>query len=238
MPTTTVPPSWQTDLNVRATLQVQEYASIADRIASDAPALLFDWGCGYGQMSDLLRQRGVATTAYDYNGHLADGELHPLEKYPHIEARYGDDGVRLPYADESFDAALSCGVLEHVENPGGSLDELRRVLKAGGTLYVYKLPNRASWTEWVARRCGGRLFYHGMAPHDHLYHLGEARELLERHGFHVSEASYANVLPLMLPFSISAGATVRLWALNQRLSRVPGLRRIANNVELVASTTG
>jgi ubiquinone/menaquinone biosynthesis C-methylase UbiE len=110
-------------------------------------------------MSDLLRRRGVATAAYDFNPHLADGELHPLEKYPHIEALYGDDGVRLPYADESFDAALSCGVLEHVENPGGSLDELRRVLKAGGTLYVYKLPNRASWTEWVARRLGGRLFF-------------------------------------------------------------------------------
>jgi ubiquinone/menaquinone biosynthesis C-methylase UbiE len=213
---------------------MQEYISIADRIAWDAPALRLDWGCGYGQMSDLLQRRGVATAAYDYNGHLADGELHPLEKYPHIEALYGGDGVRLPYGDESLDAALSCGVLEHVEDPGGSLDELRRVLKTGGTLYVYKLPNRASWTEWVARRFGGRLFYHGMAPHDHLYHLGEARDLLERHGFVVSEARYTNVLPLMLPFSIREGATRKFWALNQRLSSVPGLRRIANNVELVA----
>ena len=55
---------------------------------------------------------------------------------------------------EPFDAVLSCGVLEHVEDPDASLDEIRRVLQPGGTFYVYKLPNRASYLEAIARRLG------------------------------------------------------------------------------------
>ncbi len=211
-----------------------EYVAIADRIAADGPGTILDWGCGHGQMSSLLQQRGVATTAYDYRGEEGDLEPHRLEVYPQIEAMWGNDGVRLPYEADAFDAVLSCGVLEHVEDPGGSLDELRRVLKPGGTLYVYKLPNRLSWTEWIARRLGGRVFYHGMAPYDHLYRLDEARALLERHGFSVTEARYANVLPLLLPLSVGGAAARRLWRLNRLLSSVPVLRRLANNVDLVA----
>jgi 2-polyprenyl-6-hydroxyphenyl methylase/3-demethylubiquinone-9 3-methyltransferase len=217
---------------------MKEYAAIADRIASDRPTNVLDWGCGHGQMSSLLRERGVGTAAFDYRPDDGDGKLHRLEKYPEIEALWSDDGVTLPYESESFDAVLSCGVLEHVEDPDASLDELHRVLKPAGTLYVYKLPNRASWTEWIARRLRGRVFYHGMAPYDQLYHLNEASALLERHGFTVIEKRYANILPLLLPVSPGDRASATLWAVNRRLSGLPILRRLANNVDLVARAAG
>lgn len=129
------------DRNVRSTLQMREYVAIVDRIAADGPTSILDWGCGYGQMTSLLRSRGLDTTAYEYRPNEADGALHPLEKYPEIEAYFGDDPVLLPYDACSFNAVLACGVLEHVENPDGSLDELHRVLDADGLLYVHKLPN-------------------------------------------------------------------------------------------------
>ena len=112
------------------------------------------------------------------------------------------------------------------------------MLRPGGTLFVYKLPNRASWTEWVARRLRGRVYFHGMAPYDRLYTLGGARELLQRHSFTVTEARYANCLPLLLPMAVSEGTAQRLWAANRRLNDAPGLRRLANNVELVARAGG
>jgi ubiquinone/menaquinone biosynthesis C-methylase UbiE len=227
-------PASHADRNLRSDLQMQEYIAIAERIASDAPDSLLDWGCGHGQMTHLLRERGVATSAYDYRADLADGELHPLTRFPDVAALYGIDGVRLPYESDSFDAVLSCGVLEHVEDPDASLEELRRVLHPGGVLYVFKLPNRRSWTEWFARRLGGRVFFHGIEPYDRLYGLAEARSLLERHGFRVTEARYANVMPLLVPVSMGSLLWRALWAVNRLLSAAPGLRQLANNVELVA----
>ena len=57
---------------------------------------------------------------------------------------------------------LSCGVLEHVQDPHGSLDEIRRVLRPHGTFYLYNLPNRTAYTERIAKAMG--LYYHGSCP--------------------------------------------------------------------------
>jgi SAM-dependent methyltransferase len=45
-------------------------------------------------------------------------------------------GERLPFRDRSFAGVLMRGVFEHVEHPQTVLDEVKRVLRSGGFLYV------------------------------------------------------------------------------------------------------
>jgi len=222
------------DVHLRAAPQLREYRRAVDRIVADAPGRLLDWGCGYGQLSHMLKARGVDVTSLEWHPTIPEGEVRRLERFPDVEARYTQDPVRLPYDDASFDAVLSMGVLEHVQRPEDSLDELHRVLRPGGRLYVYKLPNRFSYLELMARLAG--FYYHGQLEHDRVYTRGAARRLVEAHGFAVEELALANMLPLGVTGRIASRPrfTGAYWALNRALAGVPGLNLAATDVELVA----
>jgi cyclopropane fatty-acyl-phospholipid synthase-like methyltransferase len=210
---------------------MREYRAVVDRIAADRPGRVLDWGAGWGLISHELMARGIDVSATDYDP--ARPGLVQSEHFPDVSIELIADPVALPFEDRTFDAVLSLGVLEHVGQPAASLDELHRVLKPGGTLYVYKLPNRWSWLEWVARRLN--LEYHGMRPEDTLYTVGSAVTLVESHGFEVTEARRANMLPLMIPGRLMERLAGAVWGLNRLLARVPLLNLLATNVELVAS---
>lgn len=210
---------------------MQEYLAIVQRIAADRPTRVLDWGSGHGQMTDLMSRAGLTVSAFEYRPGANDG-VEPIPRFPHLSVRVSGDPRRLPFDDNSFDAVLSCGVLEHVEDPDASLEELRRVLTPTGTIYVHKLPNRTSYLEAIARRAGW--YYHGAFKFDRLYDPGSATALLERHGFRVTEVRLVNMLPLTLTGGLVNRLARPLWWLNRVLSRVPVLNRLATNVELIA----
>ena len=128
---------------------------------------------------------------------------------------------------------LSCGVLEHVQRPEESLAELRRVLVPGGRLLVYKLPNRFSYLEAIAKRAG--LYYHGALPDDRVYDRRSAERLLRDAGFSVDEFRRRNMLPLTIEHRAVSRASGPIWQTNVALSHVPGLSLLATNLELDAT---
>src|SRR4051795_3547519 len=64
--------------------QTREYEAIADRIASDSPGRLLDWGCGWGQVSKMLLDRGVDVTSFEYRDGYDGTGSERLEKVPQI----------------------------------------------------------------------------------------------------------------------------------------------------------
>jgi ubiquinone/menaquinone biosynthesis C-methylase UbiE len=208
-----------------------QYESLARRLAQGDPGRLLDWGCGYGQVTALLRDEGVDAVAFDYREGIEAPTVEPLERFPEIEAHLSPDPVELPFEDGSFRTVLSCGVLEHVEAPDASLEEISRVLEPGGTFYVTNLPNRYSYTERIARLLG--LYYHGQLPNDRVFTKRTVRALFERHGFQIRELRLVHMLPLTL-----GGPARAIWTASRALERVPVLNAVATSLELSATADG
>lgn len=131
---------------------------------------VLDSGCGNGLSVDLLNAAGIEAWGHD---------LSSLRKWQWRERSRRDrlavaDATRLPFADASFDAVLSSGVLEHigVREMGGDrytveplpdrdeqrtrfLAELARVVRPGGSLFL-DFPNGAFPIDfWHGTRAGG-----------------------------------------------------------------------------------
>jgi ubiquinone/menaquinone biosynthesis C-methylase UbiE len=97
---------------------------------------------------------------------------------------------KLPYADNSFDRVISCGVLEHVPLVNASLLELNRVTEPGGYLRITFLPNQLSYTEFVGRHLLKRSW------HQRLYTKARLKTKLLEHGFDPIELAFTNSCPV------------------------------------------
>jgi len=94
---------------------------------------ILEAGCGVGQVAVALRARGFDCYGLDY----AEKTIKLLNKqFPDYPFHKGD--IRnLPYADASFDAYISLGVIEHfVEGQDVMLQEAARIIKPGGYIFI------------------------------------------------------------------------------------------------------
>lgn len=108
--------------------QVAAYASLEG-------AWVLDVGGGPGYFAEAFRQRGAAYTALDADAGELSGRGAPEP------GTVMGSGMELPFADASFDVTYSSNVLEHVPDPWRMADEMVRVTRPGGTVFL-------SYTLW------------------------------------------------------------------------------------------
>ncbi len=219
---------------------IWNYIRIANDIAKQLPhGDVFDWGCGYGQMTYLLKKRGFQVTSFD----IGDPNKNSLPDIPichDLNVIRNMHPTTLPFAPKSFDAVLSCGVLEHVDEqsqPGNemkSLSEIGRILRPGGILFIYQLPQLYTWQESIIRR-----FHLGYA-HPRRYTATEITNMLKQTGYSVQRIRRANLIPKNLTGMPNKLRTIysrfskTLITLDGNLCKVPVLNHIAGVLEVTA----
>jgi SAM-dependent methyltransferase len=91
---------------------------------------ILDAGCGSGRFMVELAKLGTVTGV-----ELSDTSV-VLARERQLGEVISGSVLEMPFADDSFDLAVSLDVIEHLEDDLGALRELRRTIAPGGALLV------------------------------------------------------------------------------------------------------
>lgn len=118
----------------------------AKHLASYTPLagkIMLDVGGGPGYFADAFRREGATYFALDADA----GELSLHGRSPERGSTVLGSGLQLPFRTGSIDVCFSSNVLEHVPSPWLMADEMVRVTKPGGTVFL-------SYTTWLSPHGG------------------------------------------------------------------------------------
>jgi SAM-dependent methyltransferase len=119
----------------------QAVDSLLDAAGVEAGLRVVDVGTGAGDAAGLASERGAQATGVDVAAAMVAIAARRYPAASFVEASVTD----LPFADESFDAAVGNIVIQHVGEPERAARELARVLVPGGrvALSTWDAPERS-----------------------------------------------------------------------------------------------
>lgn len=170
-----------------------------------ANAMVIDVGCGVGDNLRYIGRDDAKLFGIEYAEETARIAKTLLGCLAHVQTA---SAAAIPFPDRHFDLALCIEVLEHVEDDEGSLSEIARVLRPGGSLII-SLPYR----HWFPS-------YFRLMGHYRHYTRYDVEELLGRHGLAVAE--YLPNCPRWARFANYCYVISRLYTYALRIA---GVRR-------------
>jgi len=144
---------------------------------------------GQGRLLDVGCNEGRGLKIYQRNGYSAEGL--ELNERAAQNARMAGCRVHTQTLEEfqpekPYDIVVLSNVLEHASNPKNILDNVRRILKPGGHVWI-SCPNSQSWL----RRLFGRSWINWHVPF-HLFHFSSktVSQLLEHSVFEIKDIKF------------------------------------------------
>lgn len=145
-------------------------------------------GCGLGTDTVQFLRAGAEVAAVDLSLRSVRLALERAQQNAHRGLFLNADAESLPFADESFDLVYSWGVLHHTPDTERAIEEVRRVLRAGGQALImlyHRRSLRALQTYLVYGLLQGRplaslrqlLAEHQESPGTKAYTMSEVRRM-------------------------------------------------------------
>lgn len=147
-----------------------------------------DVGCGAGTYTRLLHEQGYSVIGLDYSA----PSLHKArERSPTDITWAAADIKKIPLPDSYAQGVLCFGVMQALDDNREALQELARIVKPGGEIWVDALNLRClptRFSEWRRKR-------QGKNPHLRYETVDTFREAARQVGLDVSSVEWLPILP-------------------------------------------
>ncbi len=154
------------------------------------PKKILDVGCASGWFLSQVKGKYSKSECYGIDIH-EKGIEYGSKKYPSLHLKVGD-AHGISYKTKTFDLVISTEVLEHVDDPGLVLTEIKRVLKKNGILVIEldsgSLLFSVVWFLW--RLSKGSVWNHS---HLHSFTVKKLYKLLKKSGFEIESQKRFNL---------------------------------------------
>jgi ubiquinone/menaquinone biosynthesis C-methylase UbiE len=146
---------------------------------------LLDMGCGWGFTTAIIAASNPCLKVTGLDIEQMPSWSH-LEKYGASYLMY--DAATVPFPDNEFDYCTAFGVMEHTDDDVSFLNNIRRILKPGGSLIIFNLPSTYALFERAA-------ILIGIKSHDRYYTATRIRQLMKSTDFTVDSIEREFFLP-------------------------------------------
>lgn len=175
--------SYEQKRSFRYTLQ--NYMHETFRFDAFKGELVLDLGCGSGIDSIEFARNEAQAVSVDFNQEAVKQTRDLFREAQNVGDFIQASATHLPFKDDVFGCVYSFGVLHHIPNVDGVLQEMERVLKTGGK-FMGMLYNKDSLMHaMLLLRWGNKTATMTErvpnCPYTKLYSQREAKELLSRY---------------------------------------------------------
>lgn len=176
---------------------------------------VLDLGCGNGQSAIKISKISKAVIAVDINNDSLTIASRSAGRLGVKNIKFDKANLegKLKFKRNSFDKIIFLDVLEHLQNRDQILQEVKRILRPGGLLFLGVPNSQTSWKK-LQRSVGICSF----SDPDHKIEFSESqiRKLLSNHGFTIKNFGYDHFdTPLRGIFDVIGGFSLPVY---ERLS--------------------